>query len=94
MKSAYKRTYRKDGKANSNGGTYCKDHFIEKYGREPNDSDTVHLLSCSDFHHCNHRNGLGYVCHGLLVLVDKFRQDNQGVEEWKCQVCGKTTNFR
>ena len=44
------KTYRKDGNnsnVNSKRVTYCKEHFIEKYGREPNILDTVHFLPCS-----------------------------------------------
>jgi len=38
--------YRKDGNSNIRERKYCKKHFIEKYGREPNISDTVHLGTC------------------------------------------------
>ena len=64
------KTYRKDGNNKTKGKTYCKEHFIEKYGREPNILDTAHLLrSCDSIDHCEYRNGLGRICDGLLKPV-------------------------
>jgi len=86
--------YKKDGNNNSKSKKYCKFHFIERYNREPNILDTAHIGSCHDFHHCDHRNSLDYICHGLLKLTAKYREDNNGVEEWTCQTCGEIRNFR
>jgi len=86
------KTYRKDGNKNTKGKTYCKEHFIELYGREPNILDTAHLTRpCWSINHCERRNGENYqICNGKLKLTDSYRQDKKSVEEWTCEVCGNT----
>lgn len=86
------KTYRKDGNNNSKGKTYCKEHFIEKYGREPNILDTAHLRSCWSINHCERRNGIDRVCDGILKLTDSLII--LGVEEWTCQTCGNIIHRR
>jgi len=88
------KTYRKNGNQSRSNTTYCKDHFIEKYGREPNILDTAHFYSCSSINHCERRDALNKVCGGILKLTAKYRQDNNSVEEWICQECGTTINRR
>ena len=88
------KTYQKDGNSGNKRPVYCKEHFIEKYGREPNILDKVSLLICSNFHHCNNRDGLGWICGGLLRLKSKYREDNNGAEDWICTACGKITTYR
>lgn len=42
------KVYKKDGNNNSRSGKYCKEHFIKRYGREPNILDTAHFGTCTD----------------------------------------------
>lgn len=86
------KTYRKDGNKTMHNATYCKDHFIEKYEREPNIEDTAHFLSCTSVNHCERRNAFNKICGGVLRLTNKYRQDNQSAEEWTCQTCGTVVN--
>lgn len=88
------KTYRKDGNTKTTGKTYCKEHFIEKYKREPNILDTAHFYSCDSIDHCERRNAFNKICGGILRLTNKYRQDNQSVEEWACQTCGTIVHRR
>ncbi len=88
------KTYRKDGNSKTKSRTYCKEHFIEKYGREPNISDTVSLFSCSSINHCERRDVSNRICNGILQITAKYRQDNESIENWTCQNCGTTINRR
>jgi len=38
--------YRKNGNSNIRGRKYCRRHFIEKFGREPNIQDMASLGFC------------------------------------------------
>ncbi len=88
------KTYRKDGNKSMHNATYCKDHFIEKYRRSPSILDTAHFFSCSSINHCERRDSLNRLCNGILRFTNKYRQDNQDVEEWTCQACGNVVNRR
>lgn len=88
------KVYKKEGNSKPKGKhKYCKVHFIKKYGREPNILDTAHF-GIRHGEHCERRNVLNTICNGVLILTDKYREDNESVEEYICQTCNEITTRR
>jgi len=81
-------TYCKNGHKLLEYITYCREHFVINYGREPGTLDAERSSPCGDFHHCDSLDKFGHICGGILELNNPTPVNDCGVVEWTCRACG------